>query len=98
MLTDRNEVFVVHTPEFRFSIEESNGYSFIHQDVYVWSKATKYYTQRIIDHLEKTRKLSVFVKHDNRKLIKYSSLYGFKYTHKLTSPADGEEYLILERE
>jgi len=93
--SDRNDVVAHHEPAFDFYLEKTQGLYFIHQDVRIWSRDTRTATQAIIDGLD-WLPLRVCVLPDNHKLIKYSTLYGFKYSYSQTSP-DGVEYHILSR-
>tara|TARA_B110000285_G_scaffold222378_1_gene276467 strand:+ start:175 stop:462 length:288 start_codon:yes stop_codon:yes gene_type:complete len=94
-MTYRNDVFTHKTESFDFYIEYTHGRYFIHQDVRVWNKATFNATLLLIESLE-WLSLRVCVLTTNTKLIKYSALYGFKYSYSQTSP-DGVEYHILSR-
>jgi len=93
----RNEVFIYETKEQRLSLECFRHYYFIHQEVYRWTPSARRDTARILDILSGLHHLSVFVAPENKQLIRYSALFGFTYSHTLTSPLDGEDYLILER-
>ena len=95
-MTSRNDVFTHKTENFDFYIEYTAlGMCFIHQDVRVYNKTTKRDTLLLIESLD-WMELRVCARHDDDKLIKYSYLYGFKYSYSQTSP-DGVEYHILSR-
>ena len=93
-MTYRNDVFTHKTESFDFYIEYTHGRYFIHQDVRVWNKTTLRDTLLLIESLDWMH-LRVCALPDSQ-LIKYSSLYGFKYSYSRTSP-DGVEYHILSR-
>ena len=93
----RNEVFIYEAKEHRLSLERYKHYYFIHQEVYRWNASVRRDTARVLDILSNVVDLSVFAAPDNKRLIRYSALFGFTYTHTLTSPLNGEDYLILER-
>ena len=95
-MTDYRSNFVVENKDFKLRFEPYEDYYFIHQDVYRFSKEVKQYTQRIFDKLGETMDLRVCVEPKNKKLLRYSAMYGFEYSYTTTSP-NGTEYLILER-
>ena len=94
-MTYRNDVFTHETDSFDFYLEYAYGKYFVHQDVRVWNKTTRRDTLLLLESLE-WLPLHVCAHPDNDKLIKYSTLYGFKYSYSRTSP-DGVEYHILSR-
>ena len=94
-MTSRNDIFTHKTESFDFYVEYTAlGMCFIHQDVRVWNKTTLKDTLLIIESLD-WMELRVCALPDSQ-LIKYSALYGFKYSYSQTSP-DGVEYHILSR-
>ena len=92
--SDRNDVVAHQEPAFDFYLEKTNGLYFIHQDVRVWNKTTFRDTLLLIESLD-WMPLRVCAEPDSQ-LIKYSTLYGFKYSYSQTSP-DGVEYHMLSR-
>ena len=95
-MTYRNDVFTHKTDSFDFYLEYTrDGRYFIHQDVRAWNKDTFNATLLLIESLD-WLPLRVCALTTNTKLIKYSALYGFKYSYSQTSP-DGVEYHILSR-
>ena len=93
-MTYRNDVFTHKTESFDFYLEYTHGQYFIHQDVRVWNKTTFRDTLLLIESLD-WMPLRVCAQPDSQ-LIKYSTLYGFKYSYSQTSP-DGVEYHMLSR-
>jgi len=95
-MTLRNNIATHTCDAFTLSVEGTRqGLCFVHQDVRSYSAATRRATEALLsswDWLE----LLVAVEPSNSQLIKYSALYGFKYSYSQTSP-DGVEYHILSR-
>ena len=89
-LEQEGKVPVISTDRYTLYLEQFDGFTFIHCDVYKWNKSTKKELHKALDYIVKTYG-TVCALHDidDNKHRKFLKMYKFKFYHNIDC-LDGE--------
>lgn len=97
---DRYESVVTETPDYRLSLEPyaDKGWHFVHNEVYRLSPRVIREIREVLDIWAEFTKLRVFIAPESpANLERYAGMFGFKYSHTMRRPLDGQPCHILRR-
>lgn len=89
-LNIEGKVPIIRTYNYVLYLEQFDGFTFIHCDVYKWNKTIKKELHKALDYLIRTYgTLCALHNIDDNKHRKFLEMYGFKFYHNIDC-LDGE--------